>query len=205
MVYDNIGAAGLYIFSRAKPTLRQPLSDTRESSEKNSSHIPANRAVIPAKAGIQTFGFQKYLTITVAWTLPTDMVYDNIGAAGLYIFSRAKPTLRQPLSDTRESSEKNSSHIPANRAVIPAKAGIQTFGFQKYLTITVAWTLPTDMVYDNIGAAGLYIFSRAKPTLRQPIADTRKSSEKTHSTSLPATPSFLRRRESRPSAFGNIQ
>ena len=33
---------------------------------KNSSHIPANRAVIPAKAGIQTFGFQKYSMITVA-------------------------------------------------------------------------------------------------------------------------------------------
>ena len=41
-----------------------------------------------------------------------------------------------------------------------------------------------------------YIFSRAKPTLRQPIADPRKSSEKTHSTSLPASPSFPRRRES---------
>ena len=49
------------------------------------------------------------------------------------------------------------------------------------------------------------IFSRAKPMLRMPIADTRKSSEKTVSTSLPATPSFPRRRESRPSAFRNIQ
>ena len=43
-----------------------------------------------------------------------------------------------------------------------------------------------------------YIFSRAKPTLRMPLADTRKSSEKTVPTSLPATPSFPRRRESRP-------
>ena len=54
-------------------------------------------------------------------------------------------------------------------------------------------------------AAGLYIFSRAKPTLRMPIADTRKSSEKTVPTSLPATPSFPRRRESRPLIFRNIQ
>ena len=88
MVYDNIGAAGLYIFSRAKPTLRQPLSDTRESSEKNSSHIPANRAVIPAKAGIQTYGFQKYSTMDVAWALPTNMVCRNISCGGsLYILA----------------------------------------------------------------------------------------------------------------------
>ena len=53
-------------------------------------------------------------------------------------------------------------------------------------------------------AAGLYIFSRAKPTLRQPLADTRKSSEKTVPTSLPASPSFPRRRESRPLIFRNI-
>ena len=61
------------------------------------------------------------------------------------------------------------------------------------------------MVYDNIGAAGLYIFSRAKPTLRQPLSDTRESSEKTVPTSLPTVPSFPRRRESRPTAFRNIQ
>ena len=90
MVYDNIGAAGLYIFSRAKPTLRQPLSDTRESSEKNSSHIPANRAVIPAKAGIQTYGFQKYSTMDVAWALPTNMVCRNIGCGGSLIYSRGR-------------------------------------------------------------------------------------------------------------------
>ena len=50
-----------------------------------------------------------------------------------------------------------------------------------------------------------YIFSRAKPTLRQPIADTRKSSEKTVPTYLPTVPSFPRRRESRPLIFRNIQ
>jgi len=87
MVYDNIGAAGLYIFSRAKPTLRQPIADTRKSSEKT-PHIPACYTVIPAQAGIQTFGFQKYSTITVVWTLPTDMVYDNIGCCrSLYILA----------------------------------------------------------------------------------------------------------------------
>ena len=51
----------------------------------------------------------------------------------------------------------------------------------------------------------VHIFSRAKPTLRQPIADTRKSSEKTVSASLSATPSFPRRREFRPLIFRNIQ
>ena len=50
----------LNIFSRAKPTLRQPLADTRKSSEKNSSYIPASHAVIPAQAGIQASDFQKY-------------------------------------------------------------------------------------------------------------------------------------------------
>ena len=58
-----------YIFSRAKPTLRQPIADTRKSSEKT-PHIPASYTVIPAQAGIQTFDFQKYSTITAAWDLP---------------------------------------------------------------------------------------------------------------------------------------
>ena len=123
-----------------------------------------------------------------------------------YIFSRAKPTLRQLLAEIYKVVWKIPLISLANRAVIPAQAGIQTYGFQKYSTMDVAWALPTNMVCRNISCGGsLNIFSRAKPTLRQPIADTRKSSEKTHSTSLPATPSFLRRRESRPSAFGNIQ
>ena len=127
-------------------------------------------------------------------------------AADLYIFSRAKPALRMPLADPRKSSEKNSFHIPACYAVIPAQAGIQTFGFRKYSAITAVWTLPTNMVRRNIGCGGsLNIFSRAKPTLRMPIADTRKSSEKTVSTSLSATPSFPRRRESRPLIFRNTQ
>ena len=50
-----------------------------------------------------------------------------------------------------------------------------------------------------------YIFSRAKPTLRQPLADTRKSFEKTVPTYLPTVPSFPRRRESKPLIFRNIQ
>ena len=134
------------------------------------------------------------------------MVYDNIGAAGLYIFSRAKPTLRQPLSDTRESSEKNSSHIPANRAVIPAKAGIQTYGFQKYSTMDVAWALPTNMVCRNIGCGGSLIYSRGRsPRYGSRLQIPASRLKKTHSTSLPATPSFLRRRESRPLIFRNIQ
>ena len=87
MVYDNIGAAGLYIFSRAKPTLRQPIADTRKSSEKT-PHIPVCYTVIPAKAGIQTFDFQKYSTITVAWALPTDAVCRNVSCGGsLYILA----------------------------------------------------------------------------------------------------------------------
>ena len=48
-----------YIFSRAKPTLRQPLADAA-SRLKNGFHIPTYFSVIPAKAGIQTFDFQKY-------------------------------------------------------------------------------------------------------------------------------------------------
>ena len=133
------------------------------------------------------------------------MVYDNIGAAGLYIFSRAKPTLRQPLSDTRESSEKNSSHIPANRAVIPAQAGIQTYGFQKYSTMDVAWTLPTDMVYDNIGCGGSLIYSRGRSPRYGSRLQIPASRLKKLPISLPTLPSFPRRRESRPTAFRNIQ
>ena len=91
MVYDNIGAAGLYIFSRAKPTLRQPIADTRKSSEKNTLHIPACYAVIPAQAGIQTSDFQKYSTITAVWTLPTDAVCRNIGLGRAFMFYRRNP------------------------------------------------------------------------------------------------------------------
>ena len=84
-------AAGLYIFSRAKPTLRMPIADTRKSSEKNSSHIPASRAVIPAQAGIQTFDFQKYSAITAVWALPTDAVCRNIGLDRAFMFYRRNP------------------------------------------------------------------------------------------------------------------
>ncbi|WP_311151450.1 hypothetical protein, partial [Neisseria sicca] len=62
----NISCGGsLNIFSRAKPMLRQPFSDPPKSSEKT-PHIPVCYAGIPAQAGIQTFGFQKYSAITVA-------------------------------------------------------------------------------------------------------------------------------------------
>ncbi len=122
-----------------------------------------------------------------------------------YIFSRAKPTLRQPIADTRKSSEKT-PHIPAYLAVIPAQAGIQTYGFQKYSTMDVAWTLPTDMVYDNIGCGGSLIYSRGRsPRYGSRLQIPASRLKKTHSTSLPATPSFLRRRESKPLIFRNIQ
>ena len=144
--------------------------------------------------------------MTVAWALPTDMVYGNIGCGGsLYIFA-GKAHATDAACRHPQVVWKNTPHIPASSAVIPAQAGIQTFGFQKYSAITVAWALPTDMVNGNIGCGGsLNIFSRAKSTLRQPIADTCKSSEKTHSISLLAAPSFPRRRESRPLIFRNIQ
>uniref|UniRef100_UPI000B198419 hypothetical protein n=1 Tax=Neisseria mucosa TaxID=488 RepID=UPI000B198419 len=51
-------------------------------------HIPACYAVIPAQAGIQTYGFQKYSAITAAWALPTDMVCRNVSCGGsLYILA----------------------------------------------------------------------------------------------------------------------
>jgi hypothetical protein len=83
-----------YIFSRAKPTLRQPLSDPLKSSEKT-PHIPACFAVIPAQAGIQTSDFQKYSTITAVWTLPTDAVCRNIGLDRAFMFYRRNPSYFQ--------------------------------------------------------------------------------------------------------------
>ncbi|KIC06289.1 hypothetical protein MCC93_22690 [Morococcus cerebrosus] len=68
-----------------------PIADTRKSSEKNSSHIPASRAVIPAQAGIQTFDFQKYSAITAVWALPTDAVCRNIGLDRAFMFYRRNP------------------------------------------------------------------------------------------------------------------
>ena len=84
-----------YIFSRAKPTLRQPIADPRKSSEKNSSHIPAYFSVIPAQAGIQTPDFQKYSAITAVWALPTDAVCRNIGLGRAFMFYRRNPSYFQ--------------------------------------------------------------------------------------------------------------
>ena len=75
-----------YIFSRAKPTLRQSLEDIRKSSKKT-PHILASHAVIPAQAGIQTPDFQKYSTITAVWTLPTDAVAEILVSAGRLCFT----------------------------------------------------------------------------------------------------------------------
>ena len=162
MVYDNIGAAGLYIFSRAKPTLRQSLEDTRKSSEKTVPHPcllfrhsraggdPDLRLSEIFNDGrsvgfAHEYGLQKYRLRRVS-----------------YIFSRAKPTLRQPIADTLKSSEKT-PHIPACFAVIPAQVGIQTSDFQKYSTITAVWTLPTDAVCEDIGLGRAFMFYRRNP------------------------------------------
>ena len=128
-------------------------------------------------------------------------------AAGLLIYSRERSP-HAKAADCRHPRVvwKNSSHIPANRAVIPAKAGIQPFGFQKYSTITVAWTLPTDMVYDNIGCGGSLIYSRGRsPRYGSRLQIPASRLKKTAPTSLPTFPSFPRRRESRPLIFRNIQ
>ena len=122
-----------------------------------------------------------------------------------YIFSRAKPTLRQLLAEIYKVVWKIPLISLANRAVIPAKAGIQTYGFQKYSTITVAWTLPTDMVYDNIGCGGSLIYSRGRSPRYGSHFQIPSSRLKKLPISLPAAPSFPRRRESRPLIFRNIQ
>ncbi len=134
------------------------------------------------------------------------MVYGNISCGGsLNIFSRAKPTLRQPLADTRKSSEEtHSTYLPAAPS-FPRRRESRPLIFRNIQRLPQRVLCPQIWFAEISVAAGLYIFSRAKPTLRQPLADTRKSSEKTHSISLPAAPSFPRRRESRPLIFRNIQ
>ena len=119
------------------------------------------------------------------------------------IYSRGQSPRYGNRLQTPVSRLKNNPHLPASCTVIPAQAGIQAFGFQKYSMITVAWALPTNMVCRNISCGGsLYILAgKATAAACRP----RKSSEKTGSTSLPASPSFPRRRESRPLIFRKIQ
>ena len=78
-----------FLYSRGQsPRYGSRLQIPASHLKKNSFHIPACYAVIPAQAGIQTYGFQKYSAITAAWALPTDMVCRNVSCGGsLYILA----------------------------------------------------------------------------------------------------------------------
>ncbi len=163
MVYDNIGCGGSLIYSRGRsPRYGSRLQIPASRLKKHTPHPCLLRR--HSRAGrnpdlrfseifndycsvgcVHGYGLRQYRLRRVS-----------------YISSRAKPTLRQPLSDPLKSSEKT-PHIPACFAVIPAQAGIQTSDFQKYSTITAVWTLPTDAVCRNIGLDRAFMFYRRNP------------------------------------------
>ena len=179
MVYDNIGAAGLYIFSRAKPTLRQPLSDTRESSEKT---VPTSLPTVPSfprRRESRPSAFRNIQRLP-QYGLCLRIWFTTISvAAGLYIFSRAKPTLRQPIADTRKSSEKtHSTSLPASPSFPRRRESDLRFSEISNDYCSVGCVHGYGLRQYQLRRVS-YIFSRAKPTLRQSLEDTRKSSEKT--------------------------
>ena len=160
MVYDNISRGGSLIYfrgqspryvsrfqtpaSRLKKQFPHPCQPCRHSREGGNPDLRLSEIFNDHRSVDFAYGYglRQYRLRRVS-----------------YISSRAKPTLRQPIADTLKSSEKT-PHIPACFAVIPAQAGIQTFDFQKYSTITAVWALPTDAVCRNIGLGRAFMFYR---------------------------------------------
>ena len=204
MVYDNISCGGSLIYLAGEAHATSADCRSPQVVWKNTLHIPACFAVIPAQAGIQTSDFQKYSTITAVWALPTDAVCRNIGCGrSLYILAgEAHATAadcRYPQVVWKNSPYPCQLHRHSRAGGNP-----------------VLWFSEIFNDYRSVGfARGC---SLQKCQLRQVSIDSRRQSPcygshfqvppsrlKKHPISLYATPSFPRRRESRPLIFRNIQ
>ena len=134
------------------------------------------------------------------------MVCRNISCGGSLIFSRAKPTLRQPLADPRKSSEKKQFPHPCLLRRHSRAGGNPDLRLSEIFSDYRSMGFAHGYGLQKCQLRRISIYSRGQsPRYGCRLQIPASHLKKTVSTSLPATPSFPRRRESRPLAFGNIQ